>query len=707
MRKLKYKNKNILFRITFRLRNIDEFSKIESNFKIKGYTIEEYGEIDKKDFTVSMIEEKIKKLREKYGEKCNIVVISNIKDLFFAIFKLYNKIIDRYIFFIDRVNYNILNDKELIYRELLEKIDIKKENINKKIYINMRVDNFNSYRELLLFKENILYFKDIERFDYNLKEEMELDEIDIKKYLNFNREYIAIYILGLIRNYDIQKVREVTIPIFKFFRTQNIIERQRIARSIYEAPKIESLDFKEKIAIYSLIVLLELPFDYILKFFIKMMREDTLGNEKYYPAIISDIIYYGLNNNAAYYREYMEDLKYVFEKLYNYYLREKNIIRKNKFENNKKIAFIVDRLYNVNYSVEKVTFDTVRNLKKYYPDYDITIFVEDNFDYLPDEKIMIHSYLGENQGSEVRFEEHFRELEETDVKISYSLPIGNKEKRVKDMVEAIIEYNPEVVISTTLYSYSLNLIHDIFPTIYMSLISFNFVNKYDVELYNMQHIKKVLNIINEDLKENIYDFNLGIDFKKGENRYKRSDFGIEDGDFLMVTVGVRLKTELKEDYIDMIVDFLKKYPNSKWYLIGESNFSYIEKKYSEFKGKQIFMKEFENNLSDFYQICNISLNPPREGGGFSLAQSIVNNIPVVCDIKSSSGMYMIGESNCVSGMKEYFEEMEKLIVDNEYYQKKIDAEKLHIKKYNYEEVIKKLVTYIEIAKERFRKRTDL
>ena len=124
----------------------------------------------------------------------------------------------------------------------------------------------------------------------------------------------------------------------------------------------------------------------------------------------------------------------------------------------------------------------------------------------------------------------------------------------------------------------------------------------------------------------------------------------------------------------------------------------------EFPRDKIIIIGFEDNLSDFYQICDIYLNPPREGGGFSVLQAIVNELPVVCLFDSESGKAYAGEENCVKDLKDYYNEMEMLYNNREYYTNKINAEKKVIEKYEYGEVIKKLVNYIEIAKANYNKR---
>lgn len=59
-----------------------------------------------------------------------------------------------------------------------------------------------------------------------------------------------------------------------------------------------------------------------------------------------------------------KDYKAVMNKIENYYKQKNDIYNKNEYiGNSKKIVFMVDSLVNVNYSVEKVTFDMVKNIK--------------------------------------------------------------------------------------------------------------------------------------------------------------------------------------------------------------------------------------------------------------------------------------------------------------------------------------------------------
>ena len=152
---------------------------------------------------------------------------------------------------------------------------------------------------------------------------------------------------------------------------------------------------------------------------------------------------------------------------------------------------------------------------------------------------------------------------------------------------------------------------------------------------------------------------------KSNETYLRETYNIGEKDFLMVSVGVRLGAEITDKYLELICEILNRYDIAKWFIIGEENIPLIEQKYKEFIGKKIFFIKYEHNLGAFYKMCNIFLNPPRDGGGFSIAQAIVNNVPVV-SYKGRAACYHAGEENCVNSREEYVEEVHKIYSDKNY-----------------------------------------
>ena len=96
--------KNALIICNFRLRNIDEFNEILLKFKGSKYDIFDIGEIDRENFKIEILEQKIDKINKNNNGYENITVISNIRDVIFIWYRVYNKLIDNFIFFMDKVN---------------------------------------------------------------------------------------------------------------------------------------------------------------------------------------------------------------------------------------------------------------------------------------------------------------------------------------------------------------------------------------------------------------------------------------------------------------------------------------------------------------------------------------------------------------------------------------------------------------------------
>lgn len=737
MRKIKPgKFKKIVLELFYRLRNSEEKSKIEIMFIKNGYEIVNMEEPDKREFKIESILEKISEIKSSYGNNCRIVLFSNIKDILFASYRIYNEKIDDFIFFIDKYNYD-LAVKDEILSKLSEFSTVKNDKLKGKIYTNIEFGNFMPIFDFLVQNNNFKYFDNIENFNYEIrieknssdkkyilkKEERiiefgssgEIIEIfeEYRDYENINevidksQYFIVFYVIGLLRKYDIKEVREITVPLFKYFQEKSIYDKQKIAEVIYSTKGIAFLEFKEKMGVFSLMVLLELPFAYLTNFILNTMKEDNNGNEKYFAAIIGDIISYQNKHGLMQYKEFLRDFEYIVNKLMKFYTDNKEIKNYKKYDKNaKKIAFMVDNLQKNNYSVTKFAFDIVNNIKKYNPEYEIVIFVEDNFNFIDEERLLIYSFSAGGASSEMYSKYHYEYFEGTDIRFLYSMPTAPKEVRVKDMIYAIFDFNPEVIMTTSLCSYSINMLYDYYPTMYLSMVSLNAVNAFDIELYpHIEHVKKHLSMQGRELEENMYSFEYGADFVKSSNNiYNKEMFGMKDDEYIMISVGVRLRTELSEKFIDLVVRFLNKNRNAKWYLIGEIEFPIIEKNYSNLINKQIFMNQFEENLGAFYKLCDVYLNPLRDGGGFSMVEAIVNDIPVVTHVESSAGVHYVGKTECAKNDKEYFEEIEKIMKFKEYGKEKVKNEQENLKKYEYKGVIKNLMKFKEIAKNRFIKR---
>lgn len=518
MRKVIKNDKKILLKIMFRLRNEEEFLIIEKNFKKNGYVIEEFEEISKRNFEIQSIYKKISELKLKYGINCKIVLISNIKDLLFCSYRIYNSVIDNFVFFIDKINYNVLENE--LYKKLANFNNIEEEELKGKIYFNIEFKNFINLFDFLMQFYNFTQFDNIENFKYD--EIIKRNE-EIKKYIYNEEEYlflekeniyknilisneresidsrllyemldkniwfIVFYVIGLYRKYDIKIVREFTVSYFSYLKDKKTDEKHKIAEIIYSTKGIAFLEFKEKVAIFSLFTLFELPVAFTSAFIIKAMIDGENGSEKYYPSVLLDILHYMNRNNLILYKDIRKDLKIVMNRLKKYYIERCGKIETNNYNGeSKKIAFIVDGLQNKNYSISKFTFALVKNILKYSSEYKIKIFTEDNFNTIEEEDILLYTITGKYKGSG-SFEHrlyHEKEFKDKEVEFVYSDITKPKDVRTNGMLEMIKKYNPEIILTHTLCSQLTNILYDEYPVVYISMGGENYGNDFDVQLYN-------------------------------------------------------------------------------------------------------------------------------------------------------------------------------------------------------------------------------
>lgn len=712
MRKIKVNDNKVIITIIKEENKQDEYYNTEVLIKKAGYKIQnlEFAEYIK----IEELKEKIKETKLKYGINSRIGIMTDSNKLIISAYVYLEEDVNDFIFFIGKEENNL----EVLYSDVkIENLKLsqqpKEEKV--KIYTNIEFNNIINKFDFFVENNNFKYFENIEKINgnslkYKIKNREE-NKIEFYDRLFENKYFIVFYIIGLLRKYGLDNTRKITVDMFKYFQLKTDADKQEIAENIYSTKGIVFLEFREKMAIFSLLVLLEMPFVYLMKFITMSLKSDNQGNERYYPAIIADLFMYMNHNKLATYKSFREDMKMIMEKI-DMSVRKNLFIRniENYNKNSKKIVFLVDSITYTNYSVAKITFDMVKNIKKYYPEYEIIIYVENNYSFIEEEKIMLYSNLLNNVSSEKFVNEHRTVLDEAMVELVYSKPIASKDSRVKEMIASIIAYNPEIIITTTLCSCSLNTLYNYFPTLYISMVDMNEANKFDVQLYpHIELIKKTENYKNKKLEDyGIYSFEYGAEFyKKPQDYYKREQFNIKKEDIIMVTVGIRLRGEISERFVDMIAEVLRENSNAKWYLIGLKELKVIDEKYNYLVDKQIFYIYYEEKLGEFYNLCDIYLNPLRDGGGFSMAEAIVNDVPIVTHIQSSAGKHYCGQKQCVNSDIEYIEEMKSMIENKEYRKNKLDLQKENLKKFEYHGIINKLIGFIEKAKDRYSERKNI
>lgn len=652
----------VLIAITFRLRNIDEFENIKKNFQKNGYVIIDI-EVNRNEQFFERIDEIVDEIKENE----QIVLITNIKDLLLVVYNKYIKRIGNFIFFVDRVNYNILRGDGEIGGDLREIIDTN-------IYININLDNYKSIMKFLLENINFYNFEklNLESFFKNTEQKKEKVKNYNEKKTIKNSDLIIYQLLDTLRENEKNKAKDKIVLYLSTYKEKEL-QKEEIAQKILCADEINKITFKEKIELVSIVLFLELKnSSYFIEKILDIIIEDNGKNVKYYYHIINNIL---LSSGSTKNKNYYLKMNKVIKVMDNYYTEDLEEVMFIKGEN--KLIILTDSLQATTYSGTKFVLELAKIIKNKIG-FDITICCEDNFFGIQEENLLLFDFNKNNvESSEIWKEDCVEYLNEENINFYYSDVNKAKKDRVKSILLHIKEVKPKLIITTSVYSNSINIFQNYVPTVYFSLGGLNFVNNFDLQVF--PHLEDVIKEIErmgiKYEKNKLIEFNYNGNFKESDSIFDRESLGFSENEFIMITVGIWLKNELFQEYVDMICGFIRKYPNSKWIIVGEENIPTIDKVHSDLIDKNIFKIKRTDKLGAIYKICDIYLNPPRKGGGFSIAEAIINGVYVLSLENSTAGKLQCGVQNCSKDIVQYAKELLKVYTNREYRKEQYIKEK--------------------------------
>ncbi|MEQ2527504.1 glycosyltransferase [Bacillaceae bacterium CLA-AA-H227] len=371
------------------------------------------------------------------------------------------------------------------------------------------------------------------------------------------------------------------------------------------------------------------------------------------------------------------------------------------------IAIVVGQLLGPKHSPTKWAFNYVNALKKHEPKLNIKIFVEDFLNYSTDE-IVSNNVLGSMKSSKCMpvHKEHLPE----DVEIYYSDSSLNREHRVQADIDAITEFKPSVIYKFgNRFSLSVDQLFEHYPIISHTLNGWEESNRVDVFTggYTNNFMRK------EYMKQNILhqtyiSHTVGIMEAKSEIILNRSDYQLSNSDFVLITVGNRLATEISLEFLKQIIEVLELNKDVKWLIVGIEELHLIKEKFSKYvENKQIIFVAYEKSLFELLKISNVCVNPIRQGGGESVSMAMQACLPVVSvDLQSDVGG-LIGVENCIKP-QQFKSELLKLYSDKNYYNKMSKLMEDRIKEFlSFDRTCSDLINIFRVAQESFRSRKGM
>lgn len=375
-------------------------------------------------------------------------------------------------------------------------------------------------------------------------------------------------------------------------------------------------------------------------------------------------------------------------------------------KNENTIAIIAGQLLAYGHSPTKLAIDHANMLKKYSENLKVKIFVEDWANYSPDELTWINGF---SSATAVECKDIHQHYLNSDIEVYYSDANLNRQRRLQQDIEAIIQYNPSVIYKIgSRYNIATDILYDYYPVISQTLGGIE--DSYFVDIFtggntndDMYAMYKQYNIENQT-----YTYHHpGMQFSSSGVTPNRNDYHLTAEDFILVTVGNRLSAEMDEQFINIMLNIIRQNQDIKWILLGDTNSPLIKEKCKEFiNSGQIILHGYEADLINFYKMCNVYVNPIRKSGGYSAAAAMHAGLPIITsDDTSDVGIY-VGKENCIN--VGYFEsEIMKLKTNVDYYTEKCTEMKFKIEnEFSFKKTVEDFKYIFTLANEKYLKRIE-
>jgi glycosyltransferase involved in cell wall biosynthesis len=668
------------------------------------------------------------------------VFMSDIKEFVFAWFRCYNHLIDDFIYCINEGQQSSIWSISSAYTDFFKRLasfdGASQETLIGKIFINIHTDNYTYISEFLLLNNRFQYFNDFNNFNFiskTSKQEIKKNyQFRLKNY-SFAEESNDKGLAFENISFSGQKVELLLSnstslfndnPFFIPFGCMTLVHLKTISNSeikfhissilnaATELPLLAQTWIFE--AIVRLIQLNPLDDEMALLFYYNFtyfklnvntnemalheIHKTSLHGQYLFPILMSMMASLK-EEEAKIYIQLYDDYQKVIRKIVASFrndVRSKNALY---IPSTKKIAFLIGQMLTLLHSPTSVILNYARNLKKYYPDYEIQIFVSDAFVYPPSELIYNRYFRSEPSGK----------CKDTGITIHYSNHQLSRAERLKQELDLIHSFGPEIIFDLDGYNLVKEFIFEDYPILEFSMNGISRSEKSDIyisgrdaeDVYDQYRIHGLS-------RRKYYKHTIGVDFLEKARTVLRDDYHLTEDHYLMITVGNRLLPEVDEPFIDLIASFIADKPNARWMIVGLTELPILSHKYPEIVEKNVIFIKLEKDLAALYQVCDVYLNPFRTGGGFSAGMAMKQSLPVVALAEKSDVQVYIGVENCVQNLTEYSSELNRLYADPDYSRTKGSIMKKRIEEvFSFKPAIDEIIHFFDLTKIEFLKRKQL
>lgn len=126
-----------------------------------------------------------------------------------------------------------------------------------------------------------------------------------------------------------------------------------------------------------------------------------------------------------------------------------------------------------------------------------------------------------------------------------------------------------------------------------------------------------------------------IMLKPALNTVSREQIGLRPGTVAMISVGDRLDREIQPAWASRMLEFMARHPTVEWVIVGGNG--QIPPALAAANRSNLHLIPHQQDVRSYCQSCDIFVNPPRMGGGFSVANAMADGLPVLAYAGSDGG----------------------------------------------------------------------
>ena len=218
------------------------------------------------------------------------------------------------------------------------------------------------------------------------------------------------------------------------------------------------------------------------------------------------------------------------------------------------------------------------------------------------------------------------------------------------MMTAINAFSPDVIILCGLYSPLVGALYPHYPVLGLNVHALPLLQPVDVWLsadpQPAIEPEMFWGLSFGTTQTHYYPYR--INRTPAPTQLQRSDFGIADDAVIWISVGARLNQEITANWASEISKLLDHCGKVHWLLVGIDS---LPAKLNGTSSERIHVLGYRTDVVALLDIADIYLNPPRIGGGFSVAEAMGQGLPVV-SFTNSDGGHKVG-SQAVATQQQY------------------------------------------------------